>query len=918
MCLTIFEEIEIKLQQCTQKIRVVQSLAGGADILFPMLAAASGAAAGAAGGGGGGARTTVAVKYYDAARIQRLDSLPSTQDARNRQQRQLRGLLLLDCSSSSSQSGAQQERQDYAAAAVAEKGEDQMLNEPAAREHINGRDDNDDGNEKKSSCKCWDYNFDNVKTFRDSYQHSVIFFVLPPSLLQSQLEQMDSIVNMIQRSCHHFSPPCCYCCSSALFGSSSNPKNHLAQSASTSISSSSSSAGCAKIFLLPDWNSALQTISSIQESLTASKIQKKESFFVKEAQRMLYPFTVGAPQEDQDDVNHSQTVEFDEACVKDVVRKVFREWAMRRGIDERDANIVLDVVGSLEKLIIGCSSLSAAATDWNISQYGSNDGANHVGRDILKRVPVEERVKSLIRSFFMSSPMSEEKNSCNAKGSTDEDNYHNFCDKVEILDSRPQSNTPQDSNHFLKNTNHNLEVASNLQSNYRRGSEMSTSLLGPRTNGEVVHRNHVGNLYGSASHNGRFDMSSVPGNRYGDVFPSSRNQSNGIYATVTGDQYQQSYSSSHNDIDRNGFELASSGQDFAVNTNQMPEMTIANYDYGYYDQPSFFMDDNVHHTTPDYTNGCWSRTGDNNGYVNNPWDQYQDENNISAADYRQQHHVNTMSETGDPRFNMMPSQHMNQRPSNGNPQVGMERRIGEYPRNIMKLNHQQSSPMLSPTPTVTKQPNSSSHRLQRGGGGVRGQRRYLRPAVSAECYRSPRVLRSNNNHGDNTHHSSSMMPTQAAYNTMATHVPTSGARRWQQQQSTNSINMPSSWRQQGTIRNTTPMRMLPRYAQDGTTTRSTSTPHHHHPGRTIVRSPLIPPTQQFYTRSAIPYNAQMMEQHGAFHENHHGHHDIVPSYVNDNPTAPTCEEYHHHGGVYVGSYSNGGNPFEEFSYCGYE
>ena len=50
----------------------------------------------------------------------------------------------------------------------------------------------------------WDYNFDGVRTFRDSFRHTVVFFVLPPDRLQDQLQEFDSVTKLIQTSLAHF------------------------------------------------------------------------------------------------------------------------------------------------------------------------------------------------------------------------------------------------------------------------------------------------------------------------------------------------------------------------------------------------------------------------------------------------------------------------------------------------------------------------------------------------------------------------------------------------------------------------------------------------------------------------------------------------------------------------------------------
>lgn len=889
---------------------------------------------------GGGTRSTVAVKYYDAARIQRLDSLSSTQDVRNRIKRQLEGLL--ECSSSSQQQEAaapqsahhhqeqqQQHQQHPSPPEQQESPPSCSLSPPDKSNGTNTTTDSNnattnrgDENEKSVFCSCWDYNFDNIKTFRDSYQHSVIFFVLPPSLLQSQLENMYSIVNLIQRSCQHFTLPSCYCCCASTHHLS-NERNNLVveqqdknalvpyQQRSVPTTTSTMNSGCAKIFLLPDWNSALHTISSIQESLTASKIQKKEAFFEKESQRMLFPMLAVAAQEQQEEVmthallSSSGNVQLDETCVKDVVRKVFRDWAVRRGIDERDAHIVLDVVGSLQTLIIG-------------------------GRDILNDVPVEESVKGLIRNFFMGIGATDEEKDCNVleKSNQNEKYYCDVQDGDKIHDgpllntsfrtaavardhmagSREQhdrnvqwKNAPQDSNFMVNSNGNSVSRDTNMHGNYNEGFEMYSS--GYPTNDNVVIRNqqhhhknhmmihdnpnHAGTDVDGICHNGRFELPAAR-DHYADTLPSRRQ--NGAYATMTGNCNHY----------RDGFKMPS-GADFEVNTNQPPEISIPYNDYGFYHQPNhFIMDENSMQQTTfgGGTKSYWNAgMGDNNGRYAYPacWEEHEDHGSVdhhyymNGNHFMQQRHEEEEAHSpfdggGDHRFRMYPQRGMYQRPTQVLADV-----------NNMNMCHQQpppSSSTLSPTPTTNKHFNS--HHSHRGSGS---KRRYLRPAVSAECYRSPRV---GSQHSPNFQHST--MPGlyhQHGGTSIATHTQqiSGPGPGWQQQSTTHT---PSSWQQ----RTSTPM--MPRYqqGQNGIIT----APHH---GR-IIRSP----TQRIYTRRPQQERSctiQQMGQQRTFQE-HHGNNNYIVPY--DNPVAIAATSEQAHGG-YFDPNQNDGNPFDEFSYRGY-
>ena len=295
-------EIEIKLQNRSQKLRIVNSLTGGADLLFPL---------------SGG--TTMAVRYYDIQRIRHLDSIPSTATYRNQYQQQQEGTAA----------------------------------EGAAN---------------------LDLNFDQILTFRNAFMHTVIFFVLEQQVLAEQLENPNSILHLVQHACttfqHHNAIP-----------QSRTSNNANAQSANAQ-STPNKAHGCARIFMVPEWISVLHSLASLQESLSPSKVKLKQEFFHKESTRFLHPLvdstnTTGATGANTNDPKDEQEQPLDQKRVKQVVRSVFQEWAIQKGIDENDARVVLDALGSLEQIV---------KSGW------SEDG--------LENVPVENSVKVLIRDFF--------------------------------------------------------------------------------------------------------------------------------------------------------------------------------------------------------------------------------------------------------------------------------------------------------------------------------------------------------------------------------------------------------------------------------------------------------------------------------------------------------------------------------------
>lgn len=290
-----------------QKLRIVNSLAGGADLLLPL-----------AGG------TTIAVRYYDQQRMQRLESISSKTD--------------------------------------------------------DDTDDVCDANENiaASVTALQHQDFDGISSFQNAFQHSVVIFIQSQDQLGQQLQQTDSIFSKLQ---------------SSLTLSSSLPST-------TNNNKSKQSIGCAKIFIVPDYHLLLSTVLSIQESLSPSKIKLKLDFFHNEASRQLIPDGYTHENDIGNDIGNdgndyqskiivnananananlnAPSLSLQPMLVKQIVRKVFQEWAVKRGIDVHDANVVLDTMGCLESI--------------SKSGWSQKDG--------LDSVPVEQNVKDLIRDFF--------------------------------------------------------------------------------------------------------------------------------------------------------------------------------------------------------------------------------------------------------------------------------------------------------------------------------------------------------------------------------------------------------------------------------------------------------------------------------------------------------------------------------------
>jgi hypothetical protein len=57
-----------------------------------------------------------------------------------------------------------------------------------------------------STSTAWKYDFDGVRSFRDVFKHTAVFFILPPDKMMYQLGRMDSVVKLLQSSLAHFPP----------------------------------------------------------------------------------------------------------------------------------------------------------------------------------------------------------------------------------------------------------------------------------------------------------------------------------------------------------------------------------------------------------------------------------------------------------------------------------------------------------------------------------------------------------------------------------------------------------------------------------------------------------------------------------------------------------------------------------------
>lgn len=187
--------------------------------------------------------------------------------------------------------------------------------------------------------------FDEICRFRDSFKHPVVFFILQSNLLAKQIENLSSAMNLIQHSLN-------YCL-----------KKPVSNNQGISCFKPS---GCARVFVLPDISSILHTMSAVVDSLTHEKRSLKEKYFAKKAEETYLPDSNGKPPSESAASSH--------------VAQSFQTWAIQSGISVVDANVLMNVFGSLANII------SADAKD-------------------LEHIPVDTSTKEILLDSFHS-PMS--------------------------------------------------------------------------------------------------------------------------------------------------------------------------------------------------------------------------------------------------------------------------------------------------------------------------------------------------------------------------------------------------------------------------------------------------------------------------------------------------------------------------------
>lgn len=312
-----YKELEIRLRQQSHRIRVVPSLMGGAHYLFPS------------------SDRTVAIQVYDQQTIARIELEQKNRSPFAFQQRMLKSFTnIVDMEALSSNDLAKNKETDLNTTSSSNP---QMLqfsssNKNSARESILPKDDDI---------------FDRLKIFRDSFKYTAVFFVLSSEVLTDQLVRIDSFFNQAQNSLASFS--------------------ELSQSSEDQYPDNTKvkKEGCARVLMVSNNESLLGSLLSIIQSLKPEKRALKEKFFRKEAERTFYPDSI-------------TRLPPSELAVAKHVTSALHGWAKRAEVSVDDVNVLMNILGSLEKIV-------------------------SVDENILDNIPINSLSKTAFLDFFRSS-----------------------------------------------------------------------------------------------------------------------------------------------------------------------------------------------------------------------------------------------------------------------------------------------------------------------------------------------------------------------------------------------------------------------------------------------------------------------------------------------------------------------------------
>lgn len=182
----------------------------------------------------------------------------------------------------------------------------------------------------------FDYNFDNIRFFRDSFKHSVVIFIISDLLIRKHLSKADSAFQLLQAS---------------LAFHDENSK------------------GCSKVIICFDHSSAIESIHNMIDSLSTTKVEKKFQYFQTESRKQLFAST-----ENEITIEDTLNEVLSHKVIKDRVTATLQEWGDTCDISE-DLSVVINYLRSLENIM-------------------------NADEDILMPLPIQEKTKNAIMQFF--------------------------------------------------------------------------------------------------------------------------------------------------------------------------------------------------------------------------------------------------------------------------------------------------------------------------------------------------------------------------------------------------------------------------------------------------------------------------------------------------------------------------------------
>ena len=182
----------------------------------------------------------------------------------------------------------------------------------------------------------FDFNFDNIRLFRDSFKHSLVVFIMNDSFVRTNLSKMNSSFQLLQSSLAFYDE---------------------------------SSKGCSKVCICNDHVSAIETMHSMIDSISATKVDKKLQYFQIESRKHLYPLI-----ENETEFESILNSDIYSKYVKDRVTTSLREWGDTGSISE-DLSVVINYIRSLEKIM-------------------------NADEEVLKSLPILKKTRIAILNFF--------------------------------------------------------------------------------------------------------------------------------------------------------------------------------------------------------------------------------------------------------------------------------------------------------------------------------------------------------------------------------------------------------------------------------------------------------------------------------------------------------------------------------------